>query len=530
MKIRRIPFAQVPQFSSRDVAYATQDQRLRPFYKYAAQFDNFQQVVEDKQKDETRRDVLVEVLQRQYSQLPEEVQVAEQIQRLADPNTFTVTTAHQPSLFTGPLYFIYKIISTIRLARDLQAAYPAYHFVPVFVTGGEDHDFAEINHLHLFGKTIQWDTEAGGAVGQLPTETLSEPLAQLKEILGSSEQATTIFEELRAAYQSETRYGAATIRYVHHLFGREGLVIIDMNQVELKRLFIPIMKEEMLHRPSQPLVEKAQQALEIAGFSGQAYAREINLFYLREGLRARIEAVGDDYQVVDTDYRFTQAELLAELDSHPERFSPNVIMRPLFQELILPNLAYIGGGGEIAYWIERQEQFDHFGINFPMLIRRNSVLWLDKGSLKRMKKLDLELEDLFIETEQLIKRFVKGSSDNELSLAAEKEQLEQLFTSIATKAAEIDPTLKKAVLAEHARQLKTVENLEGRLMRAEKQNYETAIQQIRSLKEKLFPGNGLQERYDNFLNFYLRYGRTFFDTLLDELDPLKEGLVVVMDE
>eukprot|EP00903_Cladosiphon_okamuranus_P000206 g206.t1 len=295
---------------------------------------------------------------------------------------------------------------------------------------------------------------------------------------------------------------------------------MDMNRPELKRLFIPIMEEELFQQPSQAFVEKAQQELEAAGFSGQAYARDINLFYLRDGLRERIELNDGKYQVLNTDYAFTREEIKQELHSHPERFSPNVIMRPLYQEKVLPNLAYIGGGGELAYWLERKEQFAHFGLNFPMLIRRNSLLWLDKGTVKKMSKLELEVEDLFVETEALLKQFVKSQTDNELTIAEEKAQLEALFTSIADKARDIDPTLAKAIEAEYTRQAKSVDNLEGRLMRAEKQKHEIALNQIRKLKEKLFPNNGLQERYDNFLNFYTRYGHDFISTLIEVLNPL----------
>jgi bacillithiol biosynthesis cysteine-adding enzyme BshC len=530
MKIHRIPFTDIHELSSRDVAYASRDERLRPFFQYDTTIEAFAQVIADKSKTPIDRQALVTALRDQYSQLAESAQANTQIERLGESNTFTIITAHQPSLFTGPLYFIIKICSTINLARQLNERYPKQHFVPVFITGGEDHDFEEINHLHLFGKTLEWQNEESGAVGQMSTDSLAAPLAELKEILGDSEKAQSVFTELKNAYTRHDKYGMATVDYVHSLFAEEGLVVMDMNKPSLKRLFVPIMKQELLEQPSQAFIEKAQAALEAAGFSGQAHARDINLFYLRDGIRERIILENGLYQVLNTDYGFTQEELLAELEAHPEFFSPNVIMRPLYQELVMPNLAYIGGGGELAYWLERKEQFAHFGLNFPMLIRRNSLLWLDSGTVKRMDKLDLSVADLFIETEALLKKFVNSQTDNELTIQEEKQQLEALFSSIAQKARDIDPTLAKAIEAEYTRQAKSVDNLEGRLMRAEKQKHENALNQIRKLKEKLFPGNGLQERYDNFLAFYVRYGRSFFDTLIEVLDPLADGFVVVEEE
>lgn len=527
MKIHRIPFAEVPQLSARDVAYASKDDRLRPFYKYDVNQQAFAEVIRDKSQTSTDRKTLVDVFKQQYTQLTDNPISQQQIEALTSEKTFTLVTAHQPSLFTGPLYFIIKICSTIQLSRQLKEAYPDYHFVPLFITGGEDHDFEEVNHLHLFGKTIEWNNDESGAVGQMSTATLTEALASLKDILGDSEKAQAVYQELASSYTKHERYGMATIDYVHSLFADEGLLTIDMNRPALKRLFIPVIKEEIFNQPSQALVEKAQTELEAVGFSGQAHAREINFFYLREGIRERIVQEGDRFNVLNTDYSFTQEQLEKEIEAHPEFFSPNVIMRPLFQELVLPNLAYIGGGGELAYWLERKAQFAHFGINFPMLIRRNSLLWLDRGTMKRVNKLSLEVPQLFTDTDALIKTFVQQQSDNELHIQEEKEQLASLFKSISNKARDIDPTLAKAIDAEYTRQAKAVANLEGRLMRAEKQKHETALNQIRSLKDKLYPNNGLQERYDNFLAFYVRYGRDFLTQLMEVLDPLEEGFVVV---
>jgi len=305
---------------------------------------------------------------------------------------------------------------------------------------------------------------------------------------------------------------------------------LNMSHKKLKQLFVPIIKEEILEQSSAPIVNKTIRELEGLGFAGQAPPREINFFYLREQLRERIVLENNSYQVLNSGYRFSKEEIILEIESHPERFSPNVVMRPLYQELVLPNLAYIGGGGEIAYWLERKVQFEHFGINFPMLIRRNSVLWIDKAAAKRMDKLGLSSEAVFCDVEDLVKDYVRRNSEEEMSLDGEKESLKSLFTTLANKISAVDSTLVKTVWAEHAKQLKGLEQLEMRLLRAEKQKHETALNQLRALKEKLFPKNGLQERYDNFLPFYLRYGSAFFDILKENLHPLEKGFVVIMDQ
>lgn len=530
MKITRLPFSLIPQLSKTDVAYADGDTALRPFYNYAPSMEAFRQVIEDKKKDATDRNALCAALRLQYEGLEMHPRVAAQIDRLAKPDTFTVATAHQPCLFTGPLYYVYKIFSTIHLAEQLSSAYPDCHFVPVFVSGAEDHDFEEINSVHLYNKSIAWHNEEQGPVGAMSTVTLAPALDELSSVLGDSEAAKAAFELIRSAYTSHDTYGRATLHLLNALFGEYGLVVADMNTPLLKKLFVPQMEKELLDQPSQALVEKTQSELEQAGFGAQAHAREINLFYLKEQLRERIVQEDGQYRVWNTELVFSREEILNELRAHPERFSPNVILRPLYQEIVLPNLAYIGGGGEIAYWLERKEQFRHFDVNFPMLVRRNSVWWIDEAGAKRMQKLGLPPEDLFEETESLLKRYVAAHTEKEISLEEEKNRIEEIYERVLHKAVDIDSTLEKAVLAEKAKQIHALENLETKLMRAEKQRQDTAVQQIRSLREKYFPGNGLQERKDNFLPLYLKHGKTLFDVLLKELDPLQSGFILVSEQ
>ncbi len=530
MEILKLPFERIPQLSSRDKAYATGRPDLKPFYEHEVNIEAFAGVIDRKSQSSIPRKPLVEELQRQYASLETSEDVKNNIAALARPNTFTLITAHQPSLFTGPLYYIYKIFSTIHLAERLNRHYPDVHIVPVFISGGEDHDFEEINHTHLFNKTLVWENDESGSVGKMSIDNLQPVLAELMDILGDSENAQSLKKILQAAYDPGRAYGEAAFYLVNALFKDYGLVAINMSTPALKRLFIPIMEKELLEQPSKSLVEASQAKLEDIGFSAQAFARRINLFYLDDQTRERIEQEGDIFRVLNTDLQFTREEIRAELQAHPERFSPNVVMRPLYQESVLPNLAYIGGGGELAYWLERKEQFAHFGVPYPMLIRRNSVLWVDKGSIKRMQKLGLSLEELLEDADLLIKRYVKENTKNELSLKAEKKQIAQIYQGILAKAKEIDPTLNKSVKAEQAKLMNSLTNIEMKLIRAEKQRHEIAINQIQSLKNKLFPNNGLQERYDNFMGIYLQHGVRFFELLKEQLNPLEMGQFIVVIE
>lgn len=528
MKITHCNFGDVSQFSPTDIAIATQDDRLREFIKYTPSLESFRQVIEDKKKDETDRSLLVDTLKEQYSKYITNTERGESlIDLLSETNTFTVTTAHQPVLFTGPLYVIYKIISAVKMTRNLQSAYPDFNFVPVFISGGEDHDFEEMNHMNLFGREIVWDNEESGSVARMSTRTLSPALEQLKEILGSSPSAQQIYELFHKTHTKHQIYGTAFCDLINGIFSEIGIVILNMDHPALKRRMIPIFRDELIEQHSMTLVRRTQDQIEQAGFKPQAYAREINLFLLDKGRRDRIELLDGKYSIVDTNISYSQEEILALLEESPERFSPNVVMRPLYQETILPNLAYIGGGGELAYWIERKSQFAHFDLNFPMLIRRDSCLWVEGSVTKRIDKLGLKLSDFFKEETALIREYVTAAAENEFKLGKEKGQLMQIFKGIEEKAKAIDPTLRSAIAAEAKNQLKSLEKIEDRMRRTEKQKHDIAIGQIKTVLDKLFPQGSMQERKINFLNFYFRDPENYLSNLMEAFDPLDARLKVI---
>lgn len=529
MNITTFDFKDIPQFSDTDKAYTLGDPSLRPFYEHDVSLEAFGQVIANKHFEAEKRAVLVKELEKQYEGVAASEATLENIQKLRKSNCYTIITAHQPNLFTGPLYSIYKIISTINLVEKLSKHYPDQVFVPIFWTGGEDHDFEEVNHLNLFGNRLTWEDEQGGPVGKYTVDSLRSVLDQTKDILGHGEHAKVVAEKLEAFYGSASTYGEAVKHFLNWIFGRYGLVIANAGTANFKAQMIPLFKDELLHQSSKAIIEQTIQDLEAAGYQQQAHAREINLFYLSPNKRSRIVKEGNQYEVLDTDLRFSESEILEELEAKPQNFSPNVVLRPLFQESIFPNLAYIGGGGEIAYWLERKTQFEHYQVPFPMLIRRCSVLWIPKGMTKLMTKLNLRVEQLFADTHQLLKQYVLDHTEEDLSLNQELEDLNAVFEQILVKAKRVDPALEPGVLGQQVQMQKAVENLEQRLIRAEKKKNEVSLQQIQKLKDNLFPNNGLQERFDTFLAFYSRYGDVFLDTLKTNLDVLDKNFVVIED-
>ena len=530
MKIEKIEYGDVSAISFKDLSYINLEPFLKDFYTYTPTLESFAQAIEDRKNKPVDRPLLVEVLNDNYQHIETTEVQKNNIAALLSDNTYTIITAHQPSLLGGPLYYVLKIASTIHLCKQLKAKYPDSHFVPTFVSGGEDHDFDEIDHLHLYGKTITWERDSKGAVGRLSTDGLREVIGQVSEILGTKPLALEMMDSLNKILAGCTTYGEFVFKFVNHLFGKYGLIVINKDNAKLKRRFAPLMKKEILEQISKSLISETQEKLEQHKFKAQAFPREINLFYFCEEGRKRIEQNGDAYAIVDTDIQFTEAEIIAELDQHPERFSPNVVMRPLYQEYCIPNLAYIGGGGEIAYWLERKTQFEAFDVFYPMLIRRNSVMILNGGHLKTIHKLGFQVSDVFNDVDKLIFQFINATADVEIKLDYQKRQIEEAYQQIATKSAAVDPSLSKSVLAEMTKQLKNIDNMESRIKRSLKSQEEVNVKKIEKLKEKLFPNNGLQERYDNFLPHYLDIGASFFDILIQNLDPLERKFLCIVPE
>ena len=524
MKVNQVAYSRLSLWSHTDLAYLTHDPALAPFVTYPAVFSSFREIIKHRKDFPVDRPLLHRVLLKQYQALGISLPVSESI--LLNENTYTVTTAHQPTLLTGPLYHIYKIASTIHLAGELTHSLPEQTVVPVFVIGGEDHDWEEVNHFNLFGRRYEWERTASGPCGRLSLEGLEKVIGTITELFSNTPFGAGIKEMVNTCLEKASNYGQFHHMLVHSLFGHLGLVVINMDDPELKKAFVPLMEKEIREQFSIKYVPPTQSALEAAGFKAQAFCRPLNLFYMTDGMRERLDVVDGDIKRLESNVTYSTEEAIEELKSHPERFSPNVIMRPLYQETILPNLAYIGGGGEIAYWLERKSQFAAAGVHFPMLIRRNSLMLIDAGTSGQMQKADITWEDLLSDYDSIVKSYLKRHSQAELNFEEELQMIKSAYEVLSAKAEKIDPTLASAILAEETKQSKQFEQLGSRLMRAEKQLQDTNLKRIQKLKEKLFPENGLQERNENFLSFYAQYGQQWIEDMITICDPFDENFIV----
>lgn len=532
MKASHITYRDTHRFSSTIVRYLDQDPELASFVSYWPTLQGFSELLKNKQH-QTNRALLFSVLQQQYAAIKASghlhTNVESNITALQSPNTFTVTTGHQLNLFTGPLYFIFKIVTTIKLASELKAAFPNYNFVPVYWMATEDHDFEEINHAFIKGKKVTWKQPFAGATGRLPLTEIDEVIKNYIALLEPSEHTQKLTELINNAYTTHATLADATRYLVNSLFGLYGLVIIDANHSGFKQAFASIMLQDIVEQNSFKLISQHNEQLKKIDAKAEVNPREINFFYLLPHFRERIIFKDQTYWVLNSDISFTPEELKAELKNHPERFSPNVVMRPLYQEFILPNIAYVGGGAEINYWLQLKTSFDHYELDFPILVLRNSALLVSKKIKLELERLGLSIDELFQDDETLQKHWIKNHSTHTLNLNDEWLAIETLFEQIKTKASAVSTTLGPSSEAVKARLHRMIQNLEKKLMRMEKKNHSIALSKIAALKSELFPTNNLQERIENFGSFYAKEGPYFIDLLINNFSPLAFKFTILQE-
>jgi len=515
-------------FTKLMIDYLDETSELKAFYNHFPKIENFKSQIEEKSSNfnsNGKREILVSELEKQYQNFEISITTLNNIKLLNNANTFTITTGHQLNLFTGPLYFLYKIVSTINLCKQLKKEFPENNFVPIYWMATEDHDFDEINYFNYQGKVFRWNRESSGPVGRLSTEGLDKVFDLFSKEIGTSNNANFLKKLFENAYLKHSNLADATRYLANELFQNEGLVIIDGDSVALKKMFIPFVKKELLEQTSFKKVTETNELLK--EYFVQVNPREINLFYIEDNLRERIIFENGIYKVNNTTTQFSEIEIIKELENHPEKFSPNVITRPLYQEVILPNLCYIGGGGEIAYWLELKSSFEENNITFPMLLLRNSVLLATQKQAEKADKLELSWNDLFSNQRVLLDSKTKEFSEFVIDFTEQKEHLKKQFESLYTISNQTDKSFIGAVKAQETKQLKGLENLEKRLLKAEKRVHSEKLERIISLQNELFPNQSLQERKANFSEFYLEFGKDLISEIIDNLKPLETKFTIL---
>ena len=516
-------------FSNLVIDYVDQKDFLQNFYIHAPNRVGLQNAVAEKKKKGINRELLVAALLEQYKNIDTSEKVKQNINRLSLDNTFTICTAHQPNIFTGYLYFVYKILHAVKIADELTEQFPENNYVPVYYMGSEDNDLAELDHINLGGQRLTWITNQTGSVGRMNTKGVADVIDQISGQLSIFEHGKILIDELKKIYTSSASIQEATLKFVDFLFKEYGLIVLIADTPVLKKQMINVFKDDLFNHTPQKIVEKTIGKLS-GQYKIQVNPRDINLFYMKDNIRERIVGEDDLFKVNNTDIVFTKEEIAKELENNPERFSPNVVLRGLYQETILPDIAFIGGGSEIAYWLELKDLFSHYSVPFPALILRNSFLIVEETMAKLSEKLRLNTEDLFLNTNDILIDIVKAQSDQQLTLEKEINTLSDFYEQIKKISAAVDHTLLQHIDSLKTKAEKKLKALEKKIIRAEKRKHQEQQAQITRLKNSLFPNNSLQERVENILPYYAKYGAGFIKMLYEHSPTLQPQFTVVIEQ
>ncbi len=498
--------------------------------KFVSQQNNFskknvQQIIAQRKNNSVNRSVLVEVLKKQYSKIESKNEVMANINLLQNENCFSVTTAHQPCLFTGPLYTIYKAISTIKLAEQFKKDFPENDFVPVFYIGSEDHDKAEINHFYLFNKKIEWQNENGGAVGSMELSDIEIVFEELNLLLQNEIKKEELMALLKSCYAAENAMSSAFRLLLHHLLGKFGLVILDANDARLKQQFVKVMQDDMQHQSAFRLLNEKSWLQNFDTEKLQITPRAINLFFLEKNIRERIIEDGNNFVANNSSFSISKNEAENFVHQQPEKLSPNAILRPLYQSTILPDVAFIGGGAEVTYWLQLKTVFDFYKVSFPQIYLRDSALWLDEQAEQKRLKWNFNIQNIFDDVNFLTKKFAEENSELEIdeNLVAIKNEILVLQNKIVAH----DKSMEGFTAVTFTQIENQLEQLQKKILQQEKKKNADAIKQIEKWKEKLFPQNHLQERQMNFIELYLKHGVGFVDILMQHFDPFNTNFKVI---
>ncbi len=530
MESIQIPYKDTGYFSDIILDYLDEKENIQPFYNRFPTIDNFEAQIQEKSESFSlkTREILVSSLKKQYTSIVSSDLSKQNIHNLELSNTFTITTGHQLNLFSGPLYFLYKIISVINLCKELEEKYPKNNFVPIYWMASEDHDFDEIKYFNFEAQKISWNRDGGGAVGRLSTEGLENVFQEFSSLLNTGKNAEELKQLFEKTYIDHHNLADASRYLVNELFGAYGLVIVDGDDAALKTLFKPYALRELKEQISFEEVSKTNIGLKNKSYKIQVNPREINLFYIGDDFRERIIKEGNLYKVNNTALQFSDAEDLFKNAENLEFVSGNALLRPLYQEVILPNLAYVGGGGELAYWMQLKSTFKAFEVPFPVLLLRNSALLISKKQQNKADKLNIKLADFFMSQNNLIHKKVKEKSEINFDFETKRKQLQATFSELETLALKTDQSFIGAVKAQEVKQLKGLDKLEKRLLKAEKKKMIEQVTRIELLQNELFPNYTLEERQRNFSEYYQEYGKELIVKLFESLKPLDLKFTIVV--
>ena len=482
---------------------------------------------------ENRRNLspdISELLTRQYSQLKPCNLTQQNLKKLSDKKTLAIVTGQQLGIVGGPLYTFYKIITTIKLSRFLSERYDDYNFVPVFWLEADDHDFNEVRSVKIIDEgnsllTIGYKEEIEEddlkqSVGLISLDSsINEFFDKLNRSIKETEFKSVIFDRLKNFYKEGKSFKEAFRDLVFNYFDEYGLLIFDPQDDEVKKLLKPIFKKEItdfrIH--TEQLVQVSATLEEL--YHAQVKVKPVNLFLSVDEGRYSIEPVENEYRLRRKRKSFTQEQLLELLENEPDKFSPNVLLRPICQDYLLPTAFYIAGPSEISYFAQIKPLYDLYNITQPMIYPRSSATILENSIANSLEKYSVEITDIFIDVESIKKKIINSVEETSVDemFSGISNQIETTFDQLKEKLLDLDKTIADSSNRYRDKILSTVSELKSKAEKAQQKKYEVTLRQIDRAAVHLFPNSNLQEREINFIYFANKYGDEFLRKIFDEL-------------
>ena len=482
-------------------AYVNNSETLKEFYQFEPSINGIIESATHK-KFEGREALVVEI-QKQYAGIELGTAVTENISLLKSDTSFVCVAAHQLNIFLGPLYYVHKILDLLKTVTVLNEYQSDFNFVPVFVLGSEDHDQEEINNTTIKHKEYQWQTNQKGAIGRY---IIDENFIKLRDALIQNLSNTTLIEVLKNSYTLGEQYSVGHRKFLHLLFQKHGLIIVDLDAAFFKVQCHSIFKDEVVYHRAHAILKDTLVVLN-SEFKIQAKPRDINLFSLANHDRKYIQNVDEFENTAISD------------------LSPNVIMRPLMQQKVLPAVCFIGGAGELGYWLELKKLFDFYQIQFPVLSLRNHILYADSKTKNKLDQWEISCKDLWLQENEIVQKILKKNSPYTTLFKEIIPDVNTIFKKIETSADLLDKTLISAVGAEKAKFQNALEHLEKKFLKAEKRKNDELVNAVSHLKNNFFPEGILMERKNNFMDYYDRYGDAYLDELLNLIGPFSKDVL-----